>query len=211
MLEPERQWLAFYDRWAGTYDFGVWVFSLLIGFRDARERRRLVSRLQLKAGARVLEVSVGTGSNLPLIEELIGPGGLIVGLDFSFHMLTHCRRKADRLKLRAHLIDGEAAFLPIRDNVFDGVLNFGGMNALGDQRKGIEEMIRVAKPGARIVISDQGLPLTARTSFRNRLLVGANPLYASEPPIRSIPPGARDVRLTWFRGDSAYILDFLKP
>lgn len=211
MVEAERQWRDFYDRWAGTYDWGVTLFSVLMGFRDARERRRLVSRLELKRGARVLEVSVGTGSNLPFIEELTGPAGLVVGLDFSYRMLARCRRKAKRLKLPAHLIDGEAAFLPLRDNLFDGVLNFGGMNALENKRKGIEEMVRVAKPGARIVISDQGLPSKARTSFRGRLLVRANPLYASEPPIPLIPPGAKDVRVMWFRADSAYVLDFVKP
>jgi ubiquinone/menaquinone biosynthesis C-methylase UbiE len=116
-----------------------------------------------------------------------------------------------RKKLWAHLIEGEAACLPLADNLFDAVLNFGGINALGDQRKALEEMVRVAKPGARIVISDQGVRLTSRHSFRNRLLVRANPLYASEPPLRLIPPGAKDVRLTWFRADSAYILDFVKP
>lgn len=212
MVEAERRWREFYDRWAGAYDWGVTIFSLLMGFQDSHERQELVSRLELKRGASVLEVSVGTGSNLPLIAEGTGPSGQLVGLDFSFAMLARCERKVKRKKLRAHLIEGEAAFLPLADNLFDAVLNFGGINALGDQRKALEEMIRVAKPGARIVISDQGLSPDTRNSFRSNLLLRFNPLYASHPPqIRLIAPRAKDIRVTWFRADSAYILDFVKP
>jgi len=210
MHESDRRWRDFYNRWARMYDWGLRVSSLLMGFSDTRERRKLVSRLELKPGQRVVEVSVGTGSNLSLVAEGVGPGGRLVGLDISIGMLRQCQKKLRRRSLRADLIEGEAAHLPFADHVFDGVLHFGGINEFGDKKKAIEEMMGAARPGARIVISDEGLRPDKRHSLRNRLLLRLNPLYAHEPPMELIPPQAQDLHLTWFRGDGCYLIDFVK-
>lgn len=210
MHESDRRWRDFYDRWARMYDWGMRVSSLLRGFSDTGERRKLVSRLQLEPGQRVLEVSVGTGSNLPLVAEGVGLSGRLVGLDISIGMLRQCQKKLRRRRLRVELVEGEAAHLPFADGLFDGVLHFGGINEFGDKKTAIDEMMRVAKPGARIVISDEGLPLDRRVSLRHRLLLRLNPLYAHQPPMQLIPPQAKDVHLTWFRGDGCYLIDFAK-
>lgn len=211
MHESDRRWRDFYDRWAPRYDWSIRIWALLAGFSDSKERRRMVSRLDLEPGQRVLEVSVGTGSNLPLMAENTGPGGRLVGLDISVGMLRQCEKKLRRQRLSAELIEGEAAHLPFADDGFDAVLHFGGINEFGDKKTSIEEMMRVAKPGAKIVIGDEGLNPNKPVSFRNRLLSRINPLYAHQPPMDLIPPQAKDVHLTWFRGDRCYLIDFVQP
>lgn len=210
MLEKDRRWRKFYDGWAPRYDWSMRLFALLRGFRDSTERRRLISRLELRPGSRVLEVSIGTGANVPYLSEDIGPGGRLVGLDISMGMLEQCRKRVCSIGASVDLVEGEAAYLPFPENSFDAVLHFGAINEFGDKKQAIDEMIRVAKPGARIVISDEGLPPDQRRSLRAKLLVRIYPLFNHQPPLELIPPEACDFHLSWYRGNSCYILDFVK-
>jgi ubiquinone/menaquinone biosynthesis C-methylase UbiE len=50
---------------------------------------------------------------------------------------------------------GNGEQLPFKDESFDGVLHVGGINFFNDKQAAIHEMIRVAKPGARILIADE--------------------------------------------------------
>ena len=171
----------------------------------------MVSRLELEPGQRVLEVSVGTGSNLPLMAECVGSDGTLVGLDISVGMLRQCEKKAQRRRLSTDLIEGEAAHLPFADDAFDAALQFGGINEFGDKQRAIEEMMRVAKPGAKIVIGDEGLNPDKPTSLRNRLLSRLSPLYEHKPPTDLLPPEAKDVHMVWFRAGRCYLIDFVNP
>jgi len=72
-------------------------------------------------------------------------------------------------------------------------------------------MLRVAKPGARIVIGDEGLRPRERHSLRRRLLLKINKLYAHGPPLDLLPPDAKDLRVDYFRGDACYLIDFVNP
>ena len=50
---------------------------------------------------------------------------------------------------------GNGEQLPFRDDSFEGVLHVGGINIFNDKKAAIEEMIRVSKPGTRILIADE--------------------------------------------------------
>src|SRR3990172_9246346 len=100
----------------------------------------MVRRLRLRPDDRVLEVSVGTGSNLPLMAETVGRAGRLVGLDISRGMMRQAQGKLRRRRLRADLVEGEAAALPFADGSFDAVLHFGGMNEFGDIPGAVREM-----------------------------------------------------------------------
>ena len=208
-MEQEKSQRDMYNRIAGIYDVTIGVGALLRGFSDTGERRKMVALLNLKPGYRVLEVSVGTGTNLPLLAQGAGPEGTLVGLDISPGMLTRCRRKLRRWRLAADLVEGEAAHLTFADGAFDAVLHFGGINAFGARKAAIEEMVRVARPDAKIVISDEGLPPDRKVSFRTRLVARSSSLYSSRPPVDLLPPQAKDVHVTWFRGDACYLIDFV--
>ncbi len=211
MHEHDARWRDFYDRLAPWYDPGIELWSRVWGFRDAAERRKMVGRLNLEPGDRVLEVSVGTGRNLPFIYEKVGPAGRVVALDVAPRMLHRCRSHLRKWGIRAHLIEGDATRLPFASNTFDAVLHFGAINEFSNRRGAIEEMVRVARPGACVVIGDEGLRPEVRRSIRGRLLLRVNPYYAHLPPVEELPPDAQDVGLSWFRGDACYLLAFRKP
>ena len=211
MYEKERRSRRYYNLAALWYDWGNRFTALLRGESATNERREAIRRLNLKPGYRALEVSVGTGTNLPLIAEQVGPDGRMVGLDISPAMLARCRRKLRRQGLSADLIEGEASHLPFAEGAFDAVLHHGGIAEFGDRRAGIEEMARVAKHGAKVVICDLGVPTDRKLSLVNRLLLKTQPPYAKPPPIDLVPPAARDVRLDWFHGGAWYLVEFVTP
>ncbi|OGO52941.1 MAG: hypothetical protein A2148_06775 [Chloroflexi bacterium RBG_16_68_14] len=198
-----------YNRWWRWYDFSTKLAELTRGFSDIAERRKAVGRLDLKPGQRVLEVGVGTGENLPLLAESVGATGRPVGLDISTAMLRRCRQKLDRDGVRADLIEGEATNLPFADDEFDAVLNFGSFNGLDNRERALEEMMRVAKPGAKIVIADEGMAKERRNTFRGKLFLRFDPWLGLEPPLELLPPNVRDLHITWFRADYWYLVDFV--
>ena len=65
------------------------------GYPQRAQRLRAVQALGLRAGDTVVDVACGTGANFPLVEEAIGPGGRIVGVDLTDGMLA---RAADRVE-----------------------------------------------------------------------------------------------------------------
>ena len=211
MYESERRSRGYYEGRARWYDWANRLAAILRGESATNERRKAVGRLDLKRGDRVLEVSVGTGTNLPLLEEQVGPGGRLVGLDISAAMLRRCRQKLRRQGLSADLTEGEAAHLPFTDQAFDAVFHHGGIAEFGDKRGAIEEMVRVAKPGARVVICDAGLPMDGKLPLASRFLLKLQPIYSQPPPVDLIPPAARVVRVSWFHGGAWYMIEFENP
>ncbi len=210
MYDREKRSRAYYEGRARWYDWANRAAALLRGVSGGRERRKAVGHLQLKPGQRALEVSVGTGTNLPLLSEQVGPDGCLVGLDISRGMLDRCRRKLLGQMPNPDLIEGEAAHLPFPDNAFDAVFHHGGLAEFGDRKGAIEEMVRVARPGAKVVICDVGVPLDRRLPFTSRLLLRFQPIYDQPPPLDLLPGGVTDVQLTWFHGGAWYLIDFVK-
>jgi ubiquinone/menaquinone biosynthesis C-methylase UbiE len=208
--EEVRRSRDFYDWWAPFYDGMNWFAARIRGASDPHERRKAVERLALSAGMRVLEVSCGTGSNLPLLREGVGKDGNVVGIDISSGMLARCRRKLRRKDDYADLILGDAARLPFGDGSFDAVFHHGGIAEFPNKRAAIAEMARVVKPGGKVVICDPGLPPDRPARWINRQLLKLQPNYAAPPPVRHLPPQAQKVQVSWIRGDAWYMLEFVR-
>jgi len=97
---------------------------------------------------------IGPGVNLPY---LIGAPGVeeVIGMDISLGQLRRCRSYCRRHGWAVDLFLGMAEELPFRDESFDSVLHIGGINFFSDKARAMQEMVRVARPGARIVIADE--------------------------------------------------------
>ncbi len=211
LSESDRHSRDFYNRRARIYDFHLLVAALLQGVWEPAERRKFVTGLNLMPGQRVLEVAVGTGSNSTRIAKSIDPKGRLIGLDISTEMLRQCKRKFRRLGRRANLIEADASQLAVADDAFDVVLHFGGIKNFGNKKKAINEMIRVAKCGGKIIISEKCVPPDKYHSLRDRLLLRMDPLLAHLPPVSLIPSTVKDLKLAWFWSDTAYAISFTKP
>ncbi len=208
------KFLRQYKRIARTYDFTLRLLMLLppgCMWEPRARRRDLIAPLELELVGWVPEVGAGTGSNLPIIAAQIGKEGKLFALDLSPGMLAVAREKLARRRSEAELALDNAASLPYRDNMFEAVLHFGGINTFGDKGRAITEMIRVAKPGAKIVIGDGGPePRKEKTRF-GKWLLRQNRLFSSTPPVQLIPQkvevlGLRDIWRGMF-----YLLELRKP
>lgn len=208
MYDKQLHALRHYAGRARWYDLANRLAATLRGTSGLRERRKAVAVLNLKRGYRVLEVCVGTGTNVALLDEAMLGHGEVVGLDISRAMLRRCMDKARAGSLRPRLVEGDAAQLPFRDASFDAVFHHGGIAEFSDKRAAILEMARIAAPGATIVICDVGVPTDRRLSLVNRLLIKTQPEYDAPPPIEQLPPGARNVSLTWIARGSWYVIVF---
>jgi ubiquinone/menaquinone biosynthesis C-methylase UbiE len=175
----------FYDRIAPCYDLIQRLHRLFSRVPDWR--REILNELEVGVAARVLEVSVGTGANLPYLPR----DAQRFGVDLSWGMLQKCQSNLKKRKLRAHLFQCEAERLPFRAEVFDCVFHLGGINFFNDRARAIKEMIWVARPGAKIVIADE--------------------TEDAVKPIDAVPEEMQEVKMRETAGGRLYCLTFRKP
>lgn len=210
-IEPgDRRSRDEYNFIAGIYDWLIEITAFLDGVQDERERERLVKHLELVGGESVLEVAFGTGENLPYLSESLGSRGVLVGIDLSRAMLEQASQKGQHLKIPVALVEANASGLPFASSCFDAILHFGGINHFSEKKIAINEILRVAKEGGRIVISDKSYWAIAEPSLRQRLIMWLKPWLAEPPPQELITTGSEPVRLEWFWNNTAYILSFRK-
>lgn len=139
----EPRWQRYWDRKSATYDAEIGVLDRRV-FGDSR--RWAGSQVT----GEVLEVAVGTGLNLPHY-----PAGVaLTGLDLSEQMLGLARSRAADLGLEVVLRQGTAHALPFGDASFDTVVCTLGLCAIPDHETAVTEMVRVLRPGGRLVLLD---------------------------------------------------------
>jgi ubiquinone/menaquinone biosynthesis C-methylase UbiE len=204
-----RKYNRLYEMIGGFYDDAQRLSCALRGIRADQYFVSYLRWLEVRPGDSVLETSVGTGLNFKYLPR----GARLSGLDLSLEMLTSCQANLRRWAREADLFLGNAEELPFADNSFDVVFHTGGINFFNDRARAIREMIRVAKPGSRILIADETeehvkatyerVPVTS-LFFRNR----AAPVQA---PVELVPPEMQEIHLeTLWRG-RFYALTFRKP
>jgi SAM-dependent methyltransferase len=140
---------AFYDG-PGWARFRPWE-RLFLRFQGgpARARRQILRHLPRRSNARVLEVGIGDGENLPLLPT----GWSAFGVDIARNRLVACRDRFPRMAGR--LARAEAEALPFADATFDAVFSVGGFNYFRDPAAALREMRRVARLGAPVVVADE--------------------------------------------------------
>ncbi len=200
-----------WDRIARFYDWIAALTGVIQGVNGAEVQRDLIARLDLRPGRAVLETAAGTGSNLKVIAEQMGEQLTTFGLDLSPRTLIRAVRKLRDLRPPPELVVGNAAHLPFADRAFDAVFHHGGIAEFSDRQGAIAEMMRVAKPGAKVVVCDVGVPSDRKLGLTSRLLLKLQPIYDQPPPIDLIPRQAKDVRLSWFHGDAWYMIELVSP
>ena len=144
----EGQVRAMFDRIAGVYDV---MNTVMTAGLHHQWRTRAVDLARVGPGTRALDVATGTGD---LAIELAARGGDVVGSDFSEGMLERARAKAPGLTWER----ADALALPYPDDTFDAAtVGFGARN-FSDLGRGLREMVRVVKPGGRVVILEITTP-----------------------------------------------------
>ncbi|MDA8649903.1 class I SAM-dependent methyltransferase [Alphaproteobacteria bacterium] len=175
-------------------------------------RQDILHLLKLEAGQKILVTGVGAGNDLPYICEAIGENGEIFAQDIAEPMLLAAvDRSQNKFKLQKYKINfslSDAVKLPYKDETFDVVYHFGGINLYSDLKKGIEEMDRVTKNKGRVVFGDEGLADWLANTEIGKMLAVNNPLYSYKPPLSALPETARAVQLNWTINNCYYLISF---
>src|SRR3712207_3565584 len=116
--------------------------SIMLG--DAR------SRLCSRASGRILELAIGTGLNLPFYPD----GVRLTGVDLSPAMLAVAKQRSRKLGIDAELLVGDAHALDFPDGSFDTVISTLFFSSVPDPRQAAAEVLRVLKPGGRLLLLD---------------------------------------------------------
>lgn len=137
------QIVAAYARWAPMYDWSFGAFT-------RSSRHAAVAELNRLPAARIVELGVGTGISLPLYERK----HRITGIDLSRDMLDLARKRVaeDELGHVEGLHEMDAGNLEFADQSFDAAMAMFVMTVVPEPGKVLDEMIRVVRPGGRIVL-----------------------------------------------------------
>jgi phosphatidylethanolamine/phosphatidyl-N-methylethanolamine N-methyltransferase len=135
---------------------------------------RVIQSLKIPPGARVLEVGVGTGLSFTAYP----PHCQVTGIDLAPEMLEQAQEKIDQNGWRhLQVVEMDALNLKFADNSFDYVMAFHVVSVVPDAARLMQEVLRVSKPGATVVIINH-------FRSRNRLLAALDRL--TEPITRRL-------------------------
>ena len=123
-------------------------------------KRRLIALAALQPGERALDLCCGTGD---VAFVLARRGADVVGLDFSAAMLGVAEQRAGAGRAPGaaeppQFLLGDAQAIPFPNESFDIVTVSYGLRNLADWTVGLREMLRVARPGGRLLVLDFGKP-----------------------------------------------------
>jgi demethylmenaquinone methyltransferase/2-methoxy-6-polyprenyl-1,4-benzoquinol methylase len=158
----EGQVRAMFDRIAGVYDV---MNSVMTAGLHHRWRERAADLARLPSGGRALDVATGTGDLAIELARRVGPGGQVIGSDFSEGMLERARIKDPQIRWEW----ADALDLSYEDASFDAAtVGFGARN-FSDLDRGLAEMTRVVRPGGRVVVLEITTPTNPPLSTFFRL------------------------------------------
>lgn len=109
----------------------------------------------LVAGATVVDIGCGAGTDLLLAATAVGPRGRAVGVDMTDSMLSKARAAAAESGLaNVDLRLGDALDLPVETASADFVISNGVLNLAPDKRRAFSEVLRVLRPDGRFLYAD---------------------------------------------------------
>tara|TARA_B110000908_G_scaffold171920_1_gene236534 strand:+ start:4939 stop:5661 length:723 start_codon:yes stop_codon:yes gene_type:complete len=151
----KEQIAAMFNSISGKYDFLNHFLSLGI---DILWRKRAVRLLKNHQPKLILDIATGTGDFA--IEALSLNPEKIIGVDISEGMLSIGREKLIKKNLtdKIELLSGDSEVLPFEDNFFDAVIVSFGVRNFENLEKGLSDMLRVLKPGGKVVILEFSKP-----------------------------------------------------
>jgi len=214
LKKQDRHVQRLYDLASINYEFQVKAWFLAMGLKERKLREDIIGffgDIDESKPHRVLEVSIGTGSNIPYIREKF-KNVHIDGIDISIGMLSKCHKKT-KLVDDVDIVHGNGAFLPYPDNTFD----VGGINSFEYRKEALAEMLRVIKPGGRVVINDEGFSPELVGKFWPNLVfkIFVAPIASLEkgeldPPMVDLPQGAENIDLEYIGKGYFWVLTFTK-
>ncbi len=146
-----------YRKKAGHYDLTSRMYPVP-GYPQRTQRRQSVQALGLRPGDTVIDLACGTGLNFPLLQQAVGPGGQIVGVDLTDAMLA---RAQDRVKANGwgnvSLVQADAAGFGFPAEV-DAILSTYALTQVPECAEVIAHGSKALCAGGRWAVLDLKVP-----------------------------------------------------
>jgi demethylmenaquinone methyltransferase/2-methoxy-6-polyprenyl-1,4-benzoquinol methylase len=158
-LQKKEQVARMFDSIAFRYDF---MNRFLTAGVDIRWRKKAIRELEAIHPQQILDVATGTGDLAIMSWQILQPKK-ITGIDISAGMLELGRKKLENLHLTGNieLIKGDSEQLPFADNSFDAITVAFGVRNFQHLQQGLAEMLRVLRPGGKLVVLEFSKPPNA--------------------------------------------------
>ena len=166
-----------FDSIAHRYDFMNRFLSVGI---DISWRKKAIAYLKELQPQKILDVATGTADVAIMTEKILKPNS-IIGIDISDGMLAVGRKKitAAGVEKTIQLYNGDSADIHYQDNTFDAVTLSFGVRNFQHLEKGLSEILRVLRPGGKLVVLEFSRPKNAFVkSFYNLYMKIVSPNIA---------------------------------
>jgi demethylmenaquinone methyltransferase / 2-methoxy-6-polyprenyl-1,4-benzoquinol methylase len=152
----KEQVAEMFNEIAGGYDK---VNRVLSGGIDLGWRKKAIRLLKKDNPQNILDVATGTADMAILACRML-KDVKITGIDISENMLAIGQKKIEREQLasRIHLQEGDSETINLRENTFDAVMVAFGVRNFENLEKGLAEMLRVLRPGGRLIVLEFSQP-----------------------------------------------------
>jgi demethylmenaquinone methyltransferase / 2-methoxy-6-polyprenyl-1,4-benzoquinol methylase len=152
----KEQVAEMFDKIAGKYDA---MNRFLSARTDIGWRKKAIRKLKKEQPQLILDVATGTGDMAIMACKMLKPEA-ITGIDISEGMLEIGRKKVEKegLEDKIHLQTGDSATIKFANNTFDAVMVAFGVRNFENLETGLSEMMRVLKPGGRLIVLEFSKP-----------------------------------------------------
>ena len=188
-------------------NFLNWLFATF-KTRESEFRHTALSILELQPGQRVLITSCGLGEDVELCAAQVGSTGFVHAQDLSRIFVEHARDAVTHDQCAFTV--SNALDLPYKDNFFDAVYHFGGINLFGNLQRAVHEMTRVCKTGGTVVFGDESVAPHLRDHDYGKMFICNNALWEAPLPLDALPITAHNVSARYLLGNCFYQIAFQK-
>jgi ubiquinone/menaquinone biosynthesis C-methylase UbiE len=119
-----------------------------------RYKQKTYTLLGTTPGAVLLDVGCGIGEDALALAQHVGASGKVVGLDCSASLIEEARRRVRSQNLSLTFQVGNVYHLEFPDNCFDGCRADRLFMHLENPQQALREMMRVTRPGGRMVVRE---------------------------------------------------------
>ncbi len=208
LADIDKETRETYNNLADNYDLFADIPFKTFKSDESEVRRTMVDKLNITSESIVLEIGAGDGRSSEHIAQRLGPKGKLYVQELSRSFLEKAIKRLAPYNVATEFSVANGCFLPFKDNMFDAAHHFGGINTFSDVARCLGELIRVVRPGGKVVLGDESMAPWLRNTEFGKIMTNSNPLFNYEIPFNKIPVEARDVKVEWILMGAFFVLEF---